>query len=317
MKISLSKISVSKTTFLFAFAVILALASVFTLQAQTTTFAQFVENGGGQDFVFTNNTSSASFNTISGGSPIFFFYQNITGLPPSLQGTQFAHLTVTTTTTTAASANAGNLTQPLNQTVTIAIVRDTPAPAGVGTGARTNLLTAVVTTNTSAPNITGGLNGNSATLSATTAPQNVVFSSDFIGFALTNQRNLGLSFSSVSPALNLGAGNFLQSFTAAATGTFASNPVPVYAPPTAASVAVSGRVLTESGYGLRKANVTLIEADGTRHDVTTGSFGSFEFLGITAGQTVVISINSKRYSYSPRVVTLEDSVTDLNFYPDN
>ncbi len=316
MRIPFLKNTLAGISHLFIFAVIMALASVFTVQAQTTTFAQFVENGGGQDFVFTNNTSSATFSTIGGGSPIFFFYQNITGLPASLQGLHNAHLTVTTTTTQSATSNAGILTQPLDQTVTITILRDTAAPAGVGSGTRRNLLTAVFSTSSSAPNISGGENGNSATLSATTAPQIVTFSSDFIGFALTNQRNLGLSFSSVTPALNLGAGNFLQSFTAAATGTFASNPVPVYAPPTAASVVIGGQVLTERGNGLSRANVTLIEANGTRHDATTGSFGRYEFSGIEAGQTVVISVNSKRYRYTPQVVTLEDNLAGMDFYPD-
>jgi hypothetical protein len=306
----------AKISIIFIFAVVIALSSVFTIRAQTTTFAQFVEQNGSQDFVFTNNTSSATFNTIGGGSPVFFFYQNISGLPVALQGTQFAHLTVTATTTQTATSGAGNLTQPLNQTVTISIIRDTPAPPGTGGGSRTNLLTAVVTTNSSPPDITGSVNGSSATFSATTAPQNVVFSSDFVSFALSTQRNLGLSFSSVTPNLNLGAGNFLQSFTAAATGTFASNPAPVYAPPTAASVVLGGNVFTDEGNGLRGAKVTLTEADGTIRETTTGSFGRYEFSGIPAGQTVFVNVSAKRYSYQSQVINLTDNVSDLNFYPE-
>lgn len=300
----------------FIFVVLTALLSVFSVGAQTTTFAQFVERNGSQDFVFTNGTGNATFNTVGGGAPIFFFYQNIAGLPAILDGPQFAHLTVTSTTTQPASSSAGNLTQPLNQTVTIAIIRDTPAPVGTGSGARTNLLTAVISTNTSPADIVGSLNGSSATYSATTAPQNVVFSSDFVGFALSTQRNLGLSFSSVTPALNLGAGNFLQSFTAAATGTFASSPPPVYAPPTAASVVLGGRVLTAENFPLRGAKVTLTEADGTIRETTTGSFGRYEFSGVSAGQAVVVTVTSKRYRYSSQVLNLADNVTDLTFYPE-
>jgi len=316
MRKSIFESNEAKFLAISAFAVIIALSSFFTIRAQTTTFAQFVEQNGSQDFVFTNNTNGAAFNTISGGAPISFVYQNVNNLPAALQGPQTAHLTISATTTQSAVSSGGNLTQPLNQTITIAILRDTPTPAGVGVGSRRNLLTAVITTSSSAPGIVGSASGNAATLSATTAPQNVVFSSDFIGFVATTQRNLGLSFSSVTPALNLGAGNFLQSFTAAATGTFASNPAPVFAPPTAASATLGGQVFGDSGRGLSGARVTLTEADGTIHERLTSSFGRYEFSGITAGQSVVVSISSKRYAFTPQVVTLQDNIADLNFHPD-
>ena len=290
------------------------LALVFTAKAQTVTFAQF-NNDLSQQIVFTNNTSSATFGTVMGGAAVSFRYQNISGLPPSLTGFQSAHLTITSTTTTPATSAAGNLTQSMNQMVTIAIIRDTPAPVLTGTGSRTNLLTAVITTNSSPPDIVGGAGGQSATFSASTTPQNVVYSSDFVNFSSTTQRNFSFSFSAVTPGLNLGTGNFLQSFTGDATGTFASNPVPTYAPPTAAAVVISGRVLSEGGAGLRRANVTLTESNGTRYNVTTGTFGTYEFPGIEAGQTVIISVESKRYSYTPRIINLQDNISDFDLYP--
>ncbi len=298
---------------IFSAAIVLAL--IFTAKAQTVTFAQF-NNDLSQQIVFTNNTTNATFGTVSGGAAVSFRYQNISGLPPSLTGFQSAHLTITSTTTTPATTAAGNITQSMNQTVTIAIIRDTAAPILTGTGSRRNLLTAVVTTNTSPPDIVGGTGGQSATFSASTTPQNVTYSSDFINFSTTTQRNFSFSFSAVSPGLNLGAGNFLQSFTADATGTFASNPVPTYTPPTAASVVIGGQVLTDSGIGLRNANVTLIKSDGTRYTTTTGSFGRYEFSGVEAGQTVVISVSSKRYSYTPRVVNIQESIANLDITPD-
>lgn len=283
------------------------------VNAQTTTFAQFLEQNGTQDFVFTNNTSSASFSAVGGGSAIAFRYQNISGLDPSLAGFQDAHLFITTTTTQTASINGSNTEQPLNQTVTIQIIRDTPAPVGVGSGSRTNLLTAVFTPSGTTPTLVGSTNGNSATMSATTPDHTVTFTSDFLGFALTTQRNLGLSFSSVTPSIALGAGNFLQSFTAAGTGTFASNPVPVYVVPTAAPVSVSGRVLTSEGAGLRNAAVFLTEANGTRHKATTGTFGNYSFPEVAAGQIVTIEVASKRFSFAARSVSLEENIAGLNF----
>src|SRR5215207_3685910 len=85
-----------------AFFIFLTISTGTLLQAQTITFAQFFERNGSQDFVFTNNTSSATFQTVTNGSPILFVYQNISGLPPQLQGPQEAHLFITATTTTPA-----------------------------------------------------------------------------------------------------------------------------------------------------------------------------------------------------------------------
>jgi hypothetical protein len=316
MKISFLKSHFVKVFFTFAVFGLSIFTSFLTVNGQTTTFAQFFERTGSQDFVFTNNTTSANFNAVSGGSAIFFLYQNISGLDPSLQPIQNAHLFVTTTTNLAASNNTGTLTQPLTQTVTVSIIRDTSAPVGVGSGARTNLLTIVFSPSTNTPGIVGAAGGNSATISATTPDHVVTFTSDFLGFGLTTQRNLAFSFSSVAPSLSLGSGNFLQSFAAAASGTFASNPVPVYAPPTAASVVVSGRVLSANGSGLRNAQVILTESNGATHRTNTGSFGNYEFGGIEAGQTVTVSVISRRYSFNTQVVSPQENVSDLNFYAD-
>lgn len=313
MKILSLKSRFARYFFINAVIGLLLFASIMTVSGQTTTFAQFLEQNGTQDFVFTNNTSSAGFSTIGGGSPIAFRYQNISGLPAALQGFQDAHMFVTTTTTQPGSVNGGNVSQPFNQTVTVQIFRDTPAPIGVGSGSRTNLLTAVISPNANAPTISGSNGGNSATLSATTPDHVVTFTSDFIGFGLTTDRNLGLSFSSVTPSLSLGAGSFLQTFTAAGTGTFASNPPPVYVPPTAAGSTVSGQVFSSSGVGLRNAKVLLIEANGTTYKTVTGSFGQYNFPEVDSGQTVTVMVLSNRYTFSTQVFTLNESLSDVNF----
>lgn len=293
---------------------LLFLASTLIVSAQTTTFAQFVEQNGTQDFVFTNNTASAAFNTIGGGSPIAFRYQNISGLPAALTGFQDAHLFVSTTTNQAGTLNGGNVNQPLNQTVTVQIFRDTPAPIGIGSGSRTNLLTAVFSPNVNSPSITGSNGGNSATLSATTPDHVVTFTSDFISFGLTTDRNLGLSFSSVTPSMALGAGNFLQSFTAAGTGTFASNPPPVYVPPTAADAVISGQIFAAPGIGLRGAKVIMTESNGNVYKTVTGSFGQYSFPEIPSGQTVIITVISQRYTFQSQVINLQENISDLNFF---
>lgn len=297
----------------FAIFNLLLFSSFATGYGQTTTFAQFFERNGTQDFVFTNNTTSANFDAVSGGSPIFFIYSNIVGLDPSLQGIQNAHLFITTTTTQSGTLSGGTVTQPLNQTVTVQIIRDTPAPPGVGSGSGTNLLTAVFSPSGNTPAIVGSNGGNSATLSATTPDHVVTFTSDFLLFGLTTQRNLAFSFSSVAPSLALGSGSFLQSVAAAGSGTFASSPPPVPFTTSSAPVSVGGRVLSRNGRGLSNATVTIIEADGTQHSARTGTFGHFRFGDIEAGQTVLVSVRSKQFTFTPMVIQLEDSIDDLSF----
>ena len=316
MRISALKSKFAKASLSSAIFGLLLFSSFLTVTGQTTTFAQFFEDDGSQDFVFTNNTSSATFNTVSGGSGIFFIYQNIVGLDPSLQGIQNARLFITTTPTQSGSSGGGTVTQPLNQTVTVQIIRNTAAPIGVGSGPRTNMLTAVFSPLATTPGIVGSNGGNSANLSATTPDHVVTFTSDFLLFGITTQRNLAFSFSSVIPSIALGSGSFLQSFTAAASGTFASNPVPTIFIPTAASVSLSGRVLTTNGTGVRNAQVFLTESDGTVRMTRTGSFGYFDFTDIASGQTVIVSVLSKQRTFPTQVVSLLDSVSQLDFVAD-
>jgi CSLREA domain-containing protein len=84
--------------------------------------------------------------------------------------------------------------------------------------------------------------------------------------------------------------------------------------PTAALVSVTGRVLTGSG-GLSNAIVVLTDAVGNTRTTTTGSFGYYRFDNLAAGQTVVVSVVSKRFQFTPQVVSVNDNIADLNFVP--
>lgn len=307
---------------------ILVLFSATTLtNAQGVTFAQFLQRDDGtslNDFIFSNNCPTNATFTVS-GSPIFFTYQNIDNLPAELQGPQSARLTITASTTLAASTsqtspNTFRLTQPFNQTFTISITRDTAA--SVGTGSRTNLLTAVITPNGSFSSIAGQQGGNSGSYDASTPNQNVTFTSDFITFSNTASRNLALSFSSITPVLGLTACSdtslFLTSFTAAGTGTFAANQAPLFtAPPTAAGVILSGRVLGAKGRaGLANARVSMTNSEGETVTVLTNSSGYYRFTDVEVGQAVVISVTSKRYIYAPKVVNVGEDLAGLDFFPE-
>jgi hypothetical protein len=300
---------------------ILVLFSATTLtNAQGVTFAQFFQRDDGSslnDFTFTNRCPiNATFSTGDGGTPIVFTYQNIDNLPAELQGPQNARLFITASTTAPATstviAPGTRLAQPFNETFTIRIIRDTAAT--VGTGSRTNLLTAV----TSFSSIAGQAGANSGSYDASTPNQTITFSSDFLNFSNTASRNLALSFSSITPVLSIGLCDFLASFTAAGTGTFAANQAPLSStPPTSAGVVLSGRVLGAKGRtGLANARVNMTNSEGETVTVMTNSSGYYRFTDVEVGQAVVISVTSKRYIYAPKVVNVGEDLVGLDFFPE-
>ncbi|MGI8639175.1 MAG: choice-of-anchor Q domain-containing protein [Pyrinomonadaceae bacterium] len=83
--------------------------------------------------------------------------------------------------------------------------------------------------------------------------------------------------------------------------------------PTAASVSVSGRVLTPTGRGLSNAFVVLTDMNGDARTTRTSSFGYYRFDDVAAGETYIMSVRSKRFSFVPRVVTVTEELNDLNF----
>lgn len=86
--------------------------------------------------------------------------------------------------------------------------------------------------------------------------------------------------------------------------------------PTAAGVSVSGRVTTADGRGIRGAKMMLSNSnDQTAITATTGSFGYYRFDDVTAGQTYVLSVTSKRFSFivSSRLLSVNDEITDEDF----
>ncbi|MFM9905532.1 MAG: Ig-like domain-containing protein [Pyrinomonadaceae bacterium] len=82
---------------------------------------------------------------------------------------------------------------------------------------------------------------------------------------------------------------------------------------TAARVAVSGRVLTPSGRGLTNAVVVITDSKGIARRVKTGPLGTYRFDDIEVGQTYIISVNSRRFSFIPKVLAVTDELTDVDF----
>ena len=86
--------------------------------------------------------------------------------------------------------------------------------------------------------------------------------------------------------------------------------------PVAATVTLSGRVRTAEGKGIRNVSLTL--TGGTlsqpRYARTT-TFGSYEFGELQSGQTYVLTVNSKRYTFdqTTRIIDVLEDIADADF----
>lgn len=86
--------------------------------------------------------------------------------------------------------------------------------------------------------------------------------------------------------------------------------------PTAAEISIGGRVLTAAGRAIGGVRVVLHRADtGEILSTSTSSFGYYRFDGLRAGQAFLVSVSTKRYTFSPasRLVSPSDSAFDIEF----
>ena len=82
--------------------------------------------------------------------------------------------------------------------------------------------------------------------------------------------------------------------------------------PTAASVFVSGRVLSAAG-GIARATVHLTDQQGVTRTAVTNSFGYFSFSEVQVNQTYIVGVISKKYQFTPRVINVIEEICDLDF----
>ena len=123
------------------------------------------------------------------------------------------------------------------------------------------------------------------------------------GLPGTRQKNLGNA-----AALGFVAGDRL---TATATDTAGNSSE--FTPALAGIVAISGRVSTPTGLGLRNAIVSLTDSLGVRRTATTSSFGVYSFDNVRAGETYVISVASKRYRFASRSLEINANLSNVDF----
>ncbi len=82
---------------------------------------------------------------------------------------------------------------------------------------------------------------------------------------------------------------------------------------TAADANLGGRVTSQSGRPISGARVALLNNVGNVTFALTNPFGYFRFEGIPTGETYVVNVISKRYTFQSRVINFGDEVTSLDF----
>ena len=87
--------------------------------------------------------------------------------------------------------------------------------------------------------------------------------------------------------------------------------------PTSANVTISGRVLTTEGISLRNATVHLTDSEGRVRTSRSSSFGYYRFEDVEAGRTYVIAVNSKRFTFTPRILTVTEELSNVDLIAQN
>ena len=107
----------------------------------------------------------------------------------------------------------------------------------------------------------------------------------------------------------------LVSVTLAGPGRLEVDDVRLGARPlTNAEVSIAGTVKTQSGEGISRAAVTVMDQNGnTAGNAMTSSFGMFKVTGLEAGNTYTVIIGHKKYRFNPQVVTVTEDAANTEF----
>jgi hypothetical protein len=85
--------------------------------------------------------------------------------------------------------------------------------------------------------------------------------------------------------------------------------------PTAASVNVGGQVISPYGRPLMNATISLFDSYGNVRTAITNPFGFYRFEDVSAGETYIVEIRSKRYSFpeATRTLFVTEDMDSVNF----
>ncbi len=85
--------------------------------------------------------------------------------------------------------------------------------------------------------------------------------------------------------------------------------------PTAATATINGRITTSNGNGIRNVRVSLTNQNGETSFAVTTPFGYYNFQDLPVGETYILSVNSKRFTFAEptRAVNLSEDLTNEDF----
>lgn len=78
-------------------------------------------------------------------------------------------------------------------------------------------------------------------------------------------------------------------------------------------VSISGKVFTSTGLPLRNAKVILTDASNNQRFSISSSFGLYNFSNVSTGQDYTMTVQSKRYRFAPKIVSLSSELTNVDF----
>lgn len=85
--------------------------------------------------------------------------------------------------------------------------------------------------------------------------------------------------------------------------------------PTASFVKISGRVVSTDDRGIRDAIIGLTGPNSIPATARTNAMGYFVFDSVMPGETYILTISSKQYSFLPRTLSVFDEITGLEILP--
>ncbi len=118
------------------------------------------------------------------------------------------------------------------------------------------------------------------------------------GFAVEGTAGQSLTEQSSNSGFQLNSGFWQSSFA-----------------PTAASAEISGRVIASNGRGIRNARISITDGSGLTQIRLSSTFGYFKFSEIPIGQTYLITVNSKRFTFAvpTQAIYVGDNINDIEF----
>jgi len=83
--------------------------------------------------------------------------------------------------------------------------------------------------------------------------------------------------------------------------------------PTAATVSISGRVVTANGNPVRGSRVILTSTrGGFATTAVTSSFGYYQLEGVEVGQSYLLEVTTRGLQFEPRILSVLDELTGLD-----